>query len=158
MRRIKYIAIHCTAGYGNLASIQAFWRNNLNWKWPGYHFVHDLDGTAHPIWPIHLPSNGVKGFNDETVNISYIGGVDPDDYSIAKDTRTVDQKLSILTNIKEVLTELKKHQPISDIIIQGHRDFSPDQNGNGVIDPWERIKECPSFDAKKEYSWITKNL
>ena len=36
-------------------------------------------------------------------------------------------------------------------IIQGHRDFSPDLNKNGKIEPNEWIKMCPSFDAKNEY-------
>ena len=29
----------------------------------------------------------------------------------------------------------------------GHRDLSPDLNGNGEIEPEEWIKECPCFDA-----------
>jgi hypothetical protein len=36
-------------------------------------------------------------------------------------------------------------------IIMGHRDTSKDTNHNGIIDPWERIKECPCFDAMVEY-------
>lgn len=158
MRKIKYIAVHCTAGFGNLASIMAFWRNVKNWRYPGYHHIIDTDGTDHHIWPYALISNGVAGYNDETIHLSYIGGVDPDNYAIAKDTRTVDQKIAIPMVIRKILEEVKKHQPIDDIIIQGHRDFSPDQNGNGKIESWERIKECPSFDAKPEYAWIIKNV
>ena len=33
----------------------------------------------------------------------------------------------------------------------GHRDTSPDTNNNGVIDPFERIKECPCYDVIPEY-------
>ena len=40
----------------------------------------------------------------------------------------------------------------------GHRDISPDLNHNGVVDPWERIKECPCFDAMTEYMDINKIL
>lgn len=36
-------------------------------------------------------------------------------------------------------------------IVVGHRDISPDLNHNGIVDPWERIKACPCFDAKVEY-------
>ncbi len=39
-----------------------------------------------------------------------------------------------------------------DAIIQGHRDFSPDLNHNGIIEPKEWIRACPSFDAKRVYS------
>lgn len=34
-------------------------------------------------------------------------------------------------------------------MVIGHRDTSPDLNGNGRIDPQEYIKACPCFDVKK---------
>ena len=64
------------------------------------------------------------------------------------DNRTDAQKASLISLLKE----LKGRYPKA--VIQGHRDFSPDTNGNGIIDPWERIKECPCFDAKIEYKDI----
>jgi hypothetical protein len=48
--------------------------------------------------------------------------------------------------------DLRKLYPYAKI--QGHRDFSPDRNGNGTIEPEEWIKACPSFDAKTEYRMI----
>ena len=33
----------------------------------------------------------------------------------------------------------------------GHRDLSPDLNGNGEIEPEEWIKQCPCFDVAKEF-------
>jgi N-acetylmuramoyl-L-alanine amidase len=38
--------------------------------------------------------------------------------------------------------------------ISGHRDFSPDLNHNGIVEPSEWIKQCPCFDAKEEYKRI----
>ena len=35
-------------------------------------------------------------------------------------------------------------------VVCGHRDLSPDLNGNGRIDPHERLKECPSYSIKEE--------
>ena len=32
---------------------------------------------------------------------------------------------------------------------QGHRDLSPDLNGNGEIEPEEWIKACPCFEVKE---------
>ena len=32
----------------------------------------------------------------------------------------------------------------------GHRDLSPDRNGNGEIEPEEWIKACPCFEVKEE--------
>jgi N-acetylmuramoyl-L-alanine amidase len=34
--------------------------------------------------------------------------------------------------------------------VVGHRDLSPDKNYNGIVDPWERTKECPCFEVKAE--------
>lgn len=31
MRNIKYIAIHCTAGYGTIDSIKKYWKEMLKW-------------------------------------------------------------------------------------------------------------------------------
>ena len=89
-------------------------------------------------------SNGVKGFNSVTVNVAYIGGIDA--AGKATDNRTNAQKKAL----RQLLGILKKKYP--EAIIQGHRDFSPDTNGNGKVDVWERIKECPCFDAKTEYA------
>ena len=48
-----------------------------------------------------------------------------------------------------LLRALKADYP--DAAIKGHRDLSPDVNGNGRVDKWERTKECPCFDAMEEY-------
>lgn len=152
---IKYIAIHCSSGFGNRASIEAFWQSK-GWKSPGYHRLIDVDGTIHKLLDFSKTSNGVLGFNEQTINICYIGGVDNIGTSTkpiwkAKDTRTDAQKTAIKTCIKEAENWLQQNGNTNKIIIQGHRDFSPDLNKNGIIESWERIKECPSFDAKKEY-------
>ena len=42
-------------------------------------------------------------------------------------------------------------------MILGHRDFSNDKDGSGVIESWERIKECPCFDAIPEYQFYNSN-
>ena len=34
--------------------------------------------------------------------------------------------------------------------VVGHRDLSPDVNGNGEVEPVEWTKECPSFEVKEE--------
>ena len=90
-----------------------------------------------------LVSNGVKGYNSSLINVAYIGGIDSKGKAV--DNRTEAQKASLLSLIRHL------HKKYPDAVIQGHRDFSPDQNGNGIVDPWERIKECPCFDAKVEY-------
>ncbi len=155
-KEVNYIAIHCSAGYGDVASIQRFWKQTLGWKSPGYHVLIDLDGKKHYLQDFNKPTNGVRSYNGETLHVSYIGGVDPNDYTKAVDTRTPDQKKAILEVIIEMITYLKENgkDVTHELMVLGHRDFSPDQNGDGVIASWERIKECPSFNAIDEYEWI----
>lgn len=148
MRTINYIAVHCTAT-SQQATIkeleQAF--KARGWKNPGYHYVVAADGTISQLLTEDLISNGVKGYNAITVNVAYIGGIDAKGKPV--DNRTDAQKESLI----KLLRILHKKHPKA--VIQGHRDFSPDLNGNGKIEPGEYIKACPCFDAKKEYGGIT---
>lgn len=159
MRKIKRIFIHCSAGHGDLDAVKRWWHtpkpNGMGWKTGGYHKWVDYDGKITDIYPLSVVTNGVGGFNSDAVHICYRGGVRKLNVKIAEDTRTYEQKVGISMAIYEVLEVLKKTQEISGIEILGHRDISPDKNLNGKIDPWERIKECPSFDAKEDYEWIT---
>ena len=133
MRDIKYIVVHCTATpqTATVSSIQNYWKNTLKWVMPGYHFMIKPDGEIVQLLEIEKISNGVKGFNSVSINISYIGGVDSENRPI--DNRTLAQKRSLT----DLLTKLKKEFPKA--IIQGHRDF-PNVK-----------KACPSFNAKEEY-------
>lgn len=133
MRDIKYIVVHCTATpqTATVSSIQNYWKNTLKWVMPGYHFMIKSDGEIIQLLEIEKISNGVKGFNSVSINISYIGGVDSENKPI--DNRTPAQRRSLT----DLLTKLKKEFPKA--IIQGHRDF-PNVK-----------KACPSFNAKEEY-------
>ena len=134
-RSIKFIVIHCTATQPNatLAAIQRHWKDVLGWKSPGYHMLIESNGTIHRLMPFDGVANGVKGFNKESVQISYIGGITKEGKPV--DNRTAAQKEAILLCIKEV-KEWSDNKALS---IQGHRDF-PNVN-----------KACPCFDAKAEY-------
>ena len=129
MRDIKYIAVHCTATGQNVKveTILKNWRA-LGWKRPGYHYLIDKDGVIHTLHPEKQFSNGVKGFNWQTINVCYIGGAKVDD-------RTDAQKAIMLGLLKD----LKGRYP--NALIQGHRDF-PNVN-----------KACPRFNAKIEYNF-----
>ena len=140
MRKIKYIAVHCTAGSqkATVNDLLAEFKRK-GWKAPGYHYVITADGKIHQLLDTEKVSNGVKGFNSVTVNIAYTGGMD------GVDNRTDEQKKSLVTLLKL----LRKRYP--DAVIQGHRDFSPDLNGNGKIEKSEWIKMCPCFEVKAEF-------
>lgn len=132
-RKIDYIVIHCTATEqgATVGAIQNYWKNTLGWKSPGYHVLIDSNGTANYLQSFDSPTNGVKGFNSNSIHISYIGGKDFDD-------RTDMQKQVILRVIKEALEYSMPHIPI----IQGHRDFR------------DVKKACPQFNAKDEYKHL----
>jgi N-acetylmuramoyl-L-alanine amidase len=136
MREIKYIVIHCTATQPNTKkqAILNYWKNTLKWKTVGYHRLIDANGIIHELAKYEQITNGVKGYNSESIHFSYIGGID--EAGKPKDTRTAKQKESLLYLIKQA----KEQFP--NAIIQGHRDFK------GVV------KACPSFDAKNEYKNI----
>ena len=144
MRKIKYIAVHCTAGSQKqtINDLKTEFKRK-GWKYPGYHYVISPDGTITQLLDEELVSNGVKGYNSKLINVAYIGGIDSRGKAV--DNRTEAQKASLMSLLKHL------HKKYPDAVIQGHRDFSPDTNGNGILDPWERIKECPCFDAKVEY-------
>ena len=153
--QIKYIVIHCQAGHGNMSSMMEYWRS-IGWKSPGYNIWIDYDGTVYNLSDYEKVTNGVKGFNPGCINICYRGGVDKNNHNKAIDTRTDEQKYALKQEITNVLKWLKSNgKDISkDLMILGHRDFSPDKNNNGVIESNERIKECPCFDAISEYGYL----
>jgi len=142
MREISYIAVHCTAGKPtqDTASIKQYWAKVLGWHSYGYHFLVSADGTVENLTPIEQPSNGVKGYNHNSIHICYKGGWD------GTDTRTPKQKEALLRTIRYLKARFPQAK------IQGHRDFSPDLNHDGKITPNEWVKLCPCFDAAKEYA------
>lgn len=142
MRKIDYIVVHCTAGpqAQTTKSIIDYWRNKLKWRTVGYHYIIDADGKVEQLQQLENQTNGVAGYNANSVHVCYKGGWN------GTDTRTPEQKKALIL----VLRDLKKRFPAAKI--RGHRDFSPDRNGDGKITPDEWIKLCPCFDAKAEYA------
>lgn len=149
MKHIKHIVIHCSAtreGEDFTAEDIHNWHLERGFSGIGYHYVVRLDGSIEKGRPDYWRGAHVKGYNTNTIGIVYIGGLDQ--YYRAKDTRTRKQKETLLTLLKK----LKKQYPNADV--KGHRDFSPDKNHNGIIEPKEWIKQCPCFDAQSEYRRI----
>lgn len=157
---VNNIVIHCSAGFGDVDSIKRFWKNTLGWNQVGYHLIVDLNGDIHVLADFSAITNGVAGNNTNSIHICYIGGVeragkDKHGQTIFKglDTRTPAQKYALhkcILKAKEWLQANGKDTS-KNLLVCGHYDFSPDQNKDGVIATWERIKECPSFDARREY-------
>lgn len=133
-----HIVVHCAAtpeGKPFTAKDVERWHREKGWSGIGYHYVVELDGAVAQGRPVGAVGAHTVGQNSTSVAICYIGGLTADGTK-AKDTRTPAQKASLLT----VLKNLKDMYPGA--VIQGHRDFK------GVA------KDCPSFNAKKEYASI----
>lgn len=130
---IQYIVVHCTATpqHTTIESIRRYWREQLGWKNPGYHYIIKADGEIVQLMDEDLVANGVKGFNQVSVHISYIGGIDHN--GIAVDNRTPAQVRSMETKLRELAAKYPRAK------IQGHRDFP------------KVTKSCPSFSVK---TWL----
>lgn len=158
MNKPKYIIIHCSATQEDMD----FTEKQINEshvargfeKW-GYHYYIRKDGRvvpmraeneigAHDNWMV--PGEKIS-YNRCSIGICYEGGLDKN--GKAKDTRTEAQKASMASLVQDIC---KRHQ-ILDVV--GHRDTSPDKDGNGVVDRYEWLKECPCFNVKEDFrAWL----
>jgi N-acetylmuramoyl-L-alanine amidase len=139
------IVIHCSATReGKDYDVKTIrgWHVQRGFKDIGYHFLVHLDGTIEKGRPIDQAGAHAKGYNDESIGVCYVGGLDKD--GNPKDTRTLYQRQALL-RLVEILEII---YPIKDVV--GHRDLSVDLNGDGVISRNEWIKACPCFNVKTE--------
>jgi N-acetyl-anhydromuramyl-L-alanine amidase AmpD len=156
MRRedIDAIVIHCSAtraGQDVRAADIDKWHKERGFAMIGYNYVIDLDGTVEVGRPLsrdgaHCNTAGTSGksYNRHSIGICYVGGLDKD--GKPADTRTPEQKLSMIRIVRNLMDA---YPNIVEII--GHRDASPDRNGDGKITPNEWIKQCPCFDVRAEF-------
>lgn len=108
----------------------------------GYHYYVRRDGEICTMRPVDRVGAHCKGHNADSIGICYEGGLDVN--GNPADTRTDRQRFSL----RALVRVLKKDFKIKTVV--GHRDLSPDLNGDGVIEPHEWIKQCPCFDVSKE--------
>lgn len=155
-RKITDIIVHCTATKEGVEYTVEQIRNMHKangWSDIGYHYIVHLDGRIDNGRDVDISGAHVSGYNSHSIGVVYIGGLEnkpgvPYDKLPSKDTRTQAQKDALVS----LLIDLKRLYP--NAVIKGHRDYSPDKNGNGVIEPWEWLKACPCFDAKEEYKFF----
>ena len=148
-RKINLIVIHCTAWRcTSTLTPQQLERMHLanGWSGCGYHYYITRDGRIHPMRPISAVGAHAKGYNTNSIGVAYEGGLDAN--GKPADTRTPMQILSL----RMLLQALVRTFPGTRIC--GHRDLSPDLNGNGIIEPSEYIKMCPCFNAAEEYKLL----
>lgn len=136
MRDIKYIVIHCAAtpngdGRFTLEDLDRMHRDR-GWRKIGYHYVIEVSGACRTGRLEHEIGAHVAGSNASSIGVCMIG----------TDKFTLEQWESL----QSLITSLQLHYPEAEIV--GHRDFSPDKDGDGIIEEWEWLKTCPGFDVR----------
>lgn len=143
LNKIKRVVIHTTAT-NELESEKTMIAKLLSifkakgWRTPGYHFVIKPSGEVVQLVSIAKISNGVAGYNKDSIHIAWIGG-DNDG----------DEPTAAQYDMLYAMTALIVACCADGTRVFGHRDLSPDLNHDGTITSDEWIKVCPRFDVSK---------
>lgn len=113
---------------------------NSKHKHIGYNFYIDVDGSCHYGRGMNEVGAHVRGHNRGTVGVC-MAGTD----------KFTSKQWSTLRNLINILDYMYQYK----IEVKGHRDYSPDLNGDGKITPNEFTKLCPGFDVNK---WTSNNM
>lgn len=144
-RKIELLVIHCSATpEGSQLTPEALKRMHLarGFSDTGYHYYITRDGRLHACRPLEQPGAHVKGYNRHSIGICYEGGLDRQGRPC--DTRTPLQREAL----RRLVGQLARQFPGARVC--GHRDLSPDLNGDGILQPGEWVKQCPCFDVATE--------
>ena len=130
MNAIRYLVVHCSATPASrdigVSEIRAMHKRQ-GWRDVGYHYVIRRNGTVEKGRPDTQPGAHVQGHNSHSLGICMVGGVNPD--MTAACNFTVEQFRALRALLK------KLHTQHPDAVICGHRDLSPDRNGDGRVSP-----------------------
>ena len=139
MNTIKYIVIHCSATRSNMTytSLQLDRDHRARgFRSAGYHFYIRRSGAIIPLRPLEQIGAHARGYNRSSYGVCYEGGLD--DMGHPADTRTAEQRTALL----QLLEHLHTLAPQATIL--GHRDLSPDRNGDGRITPTNGSSYAPA--------------
>lgn len=127
----------------------------------GYHRVIDVNGES--AFGRHYEEIGahVQGSNAKSIGICMVGT------SRFTSQAWLGLKWTVIAILRELaISRLPgRHIDTADdvvacakemgITICGHRDYSPDQDGDGVVEPWEWLKTCPGFSVA---DWLKRGM
>lgn len=146
MRNIDLIVIHCSATPNGewrtaedidaMHAARGFLRNPAligynapDLKHIGYHYVIYTSGGVIAGRGLEEIGAHVKGHNARSVGICVIG---TDKFSIAQ-----------WESLRGCVNATRKRYPKA--AVTGHRELSPDIDGDGTVEPAEWLKICPGF-------------
>ncbi|MBE6282160.1 MAG: N-acetylmuramoyl-L-alanine amidase [Bacteroides sp.] len=145
MRRIDHIVVHCSAtreGQHLPPEILDWMHRARGFSGTGYHYYIRRSGAVHNARPIAQIGAHTRGYNHHSIGICYEGGLDA--RGNPTDTRTPEQRAVL----RLLVEQLKRKFPAARVC--GHRDLSPDTDGDGVVEPHEWLKQCPCFEVETE--------
>ncbi len=140
---VRFLVIHCSATPATrdigAREIELMHRQR-GFRTIGYHYVIRRDGRVEKGRPDDQPGAHVQGFNSRSLGICLVGGV-------KADGKTAEQNFTPAqyAALEALLRRLEPNYPTAKVL--GHRDLSPDRNGDGRISRNEWLKECPTFDV-----------
>ena len=147
MRTITLIIIHCSATpEGKSLSAEACRQDHIlhrRFRDIGYHFYITRDGEIYQGRPLEKVGAHCRNHNSHSIGICYEGGLDA--RGNPKDTRTPEQRSALHLLVYQLLQQFRNAR------VCGHRDLSPDLDGDGTVEPWEWVKQCPCFEVSKEF-------
>lgn len=135
MRPITQIVIHCSASVNGDARVTRDeierWHKLRGFRAIGYHYVIHVDGTLHLGRPLEEVGAHVAGSNAYSIGICMVG---TDRFSLEQ-----------WSTLRDLIVRLQERFQAARVV--GHRDLSPDLDGDHVVEPWEWLKICPGFDV-----------
>jgi N-acetyl-anhydromuramyl-L-alanine amidase AmpD len=142
-RHIDLIVIHCTATTNKKpVELESIRQEHLRRGFSdiGYHYVIEPNGSVLVGRPESVAGAHAAGYNAHSIGISLVGGLGgPDKRNPGAYT------LNQWDSLRNLVLALLERYPGSRVC--GHRDLSPDLDGDGEIEPNEWIKFCPCFDV-----------
>jgi N-acetyl-anhydromuramyl-L-alanine amidase AmpD len=105
----------------------------------GYHFIVYRNGAVATGRSEDEAGAHVRGHNRQSLGVCLIGTNEftPEQW----------HALAVL------IGALRKKYPLARVV--GHRDLSPDRDGDGIVEPSEWTKTCPNFDVA---AWIERGM
>ncbi|MGV8918397.1 MAG: N-acetylmuramoyl-L-alanine amidase [Pseudomonas sp.] len=146
----ELLVVHCsaTAPHDDIGACDITqWHLQRGFDTIGYHYVIRRNGDIESGRAESKIGAHVAGHNANSIGVCMVGGVN--DRNRPENNFTEAQFATLQT----LLAQLKQRYPAARTV--GHRDLSPDRNGDGRVTADEFVKVCPSFDVG---DWLTSQM
>lgn len=143
-KRTDLLVLHTSATRASMdigaAEIRS-WHLGKGWSDIGYHWVIRRNGQIEAGRQERAIGAHVAGSNSRSIGVCLVGGLN-ERTGRAEDNYTGAQ----WSSLKVLAGNIVRRYP--GIAILGHRDLSPDRDGDGLVERSEWLKQCPCFHAR----------